>query len=276
MPMVVGLVFEETGAIHFYAPGEADVRAGDFVVAETCGRPELARVALAPREMDPTRLPATLHPVMRVASEEDKARLAENRALEDRTRSVAPGIIEMLDLPMKMIDVEAAFEGGKVTVFFAADGRIDFRELVRELANALNVRVQMHQLGARDHAKMVGGLASCGRELCCATWMRMFEPVSMRMAKEQSLFLNPSKFSGNCGKLKCCLRYEYDFYTEAHEAAPIVGDNFETPEGWGRVSDVSLAKGSFTVDVPDAGPVEMKLHLSAEPAIECDEHPPDA
>jgi cell fate regulator YaaT (PSP1 superfamily) len=205
---------------------------------------------------------------MRVATPDDMTRNDANLRIEAAAREVVPDKIALLDLPMKMIDVDVDWDGGRITVFFAAEGRVDFRELVRVLASALGVRVMMHQLGARDHAKMIGGLASCGREICCSTWMRAFEPVSMRMAKEQSLFLNPSKFSGNCGKLKCCLRYEYEFYSEGHDAPPVLAQEYSTPEGTGTVVEVNAAGTNVRVDVPNVGIVDVKLHTRIAPPPE--------
>jgi cell fate regulator YaaT (PSP1 superfamily) len=265
MPTVVGLTFEDGGGMHLYKPGQTELSRGDLVVVDIAGDPHVARVVFGPKEMPHERVPVALPAVVRPASDEDRRRWESNRELESRAMAVVPEKIRQLDLPMKLIDVEAQFDGGRITVFFAAEGRIDFRELVRELVSALSVRVLMHQVGARDHAKMLGGIGSCGRELCCSTWMPSFEPVSMRMAKEQSLFLNPSKFSGNCGKLKCCLRYEYDFYMESHDEAPSIGNACETPEGWGRITEVNTVKGSFTVEVPHIGRVEMTMRLNAQP-----------
>lgn len=232
MPTVVGLAFEPAGTIHHFSPALMTLAEGDIVVADTAAGPRVAQVVIPPRQIGQDRLPTAVRMVMRIASPEDVARNDSNTRLEQKARVILPEKIAQLDLSMKMIDVDADWDGTRITVFFAAEGRVDFRDLVRVLAGALGVRVQMHQLGARDHAKMIGGLASCGRETCCSTWMPSFEPVSMRMAKDQSLFLNPSKFSGNCGKLKCCLRYEYELYCEGDNAAPMHaedGDISESP-----------------------------------------------
>lgn len=269
MPTVVGLTFHDGGAIHFYTPGQTTLAPGDEVVAETAGGQDLARVVFGPKEMASGLVPVALRPVMRIATDHDRMQTDRNRCLVSHALAVVPGKISALRLPMKLIDVEAQFDGSRITVFFSAEGRVDFRELVRELVAALGVRVLMHQVGARDHAKMLGGIGSCGRELCCSTWMPSFEPISMRMAKEQSLFLNPSKFSGNCGKLKCCLRYEYDLYADNHDGLPEIGEEIETAEGFGRVVEVNIVKGFLIVDVPRFGRVEIRLKLNATP-IGCD------
>jgi len=265
MPTVVGLKFDSAKTVRYYTPGGLPLGVGDVVVAEIGDAPELARVCVAPRELPPGRSETALRPVLRLAAPSDLAQAKENARIVAEARRIVPEQIARLGLPMKVVDVAADFEGGRITVFFSAEGRVDFRELVREAAAALCVRVHMHQLGARDHAKLMGGIGSCGRELCCSTWMRSFEPVSMKMAREQSLFLNPSKFSGACGKLKCCLRYEYDFYAEAHDVAPVLGADYDTPQGRGRVSEINALKSCFYVDVPRVGRVEMKLALNITP-----------
>lgn len=264
MPTVVGLTLEQDGLLHYYTPAHVDVRPGTVVVIECGNGYRLGTVRLGPMEMPAEAMPTALPSILRVATAEDRERDAFNRSLVERAHQAVQEKIEMLGLPMKPVDIEADPSGDRITVYFAAEGRIDFRELVRELTGALSVRVHMHQIGARDHAKILGGIGSCGRELCCKTWMNVFEPVSMRMAKEQSLFLNPSKFSGSCGKLKCCLRYEYDFYAEAHDMAPQLGDEFFTPEGIGHVVDINVVRQAFLVEVPGVGLVEMRLRLTAE------------
>ena len=264
MRTVVGVTIEPAGPIQYFCPADVEMAIGDMVLVDTPAGPRVGRVVLAARETLDESLPANLHSVMRLATPEDSVRSEANHRLEARARDLVPQKIATLDLPMKLIDVDADWDGTRITVYFAAEGRVDFRELVRLLASAMGVRVQMHQLGARDHAKMIGGLASCGREICCSSWMQIFEPVSMRMAKEQSLFLNPSKFSGNCGKLKCCLRYEYEFYSDAHDEAPIIGEEFDTPVGRGRVAEIDAAQSVVRVDVPEHGLVEVPLKVRVE------------
>lgn len=265
MPNVVGLTFEGNGFIHYYSPGDALLAEGEAVVVESPDGLRLARVVLGPRELSTDRVPLSLESVVRLATPEDLQQDAANRRLVAEAHPVVRTQIEQMELPMKVVDITSTWDGGKLTVFFSADGRIDFRELVRELTGALGVRIHMYQVGARDHAKMLGGIGSCGLEICCTAWMKVFEPVSMRMAKEQSLFLNPSKFSGNCGKLKCCLRYEYEFYSESHDEALVLGATVQTPRGAGKVVDINALKQTCVVLVPDVGRVEMRMLLDVRP-----------
>jgi len=181
-----------------------------MVVIDTPQGAVVGQVVHGPRDVPHNQLPAVLIPVTRLATDYDLERHKRREDLELRAPDIVVSKIEYLDLPMKLVEVQADPDAERITVFFAAEGRVDFRTLVRELSEILGVRVHMHQIGARDHARIIGGIGSCGRETCCRTWLQNFEPVSMRMAKDQSLFLNPAKFSGSCGKLKCCLRYEYE------------------------------------------------------------------
>lgn len=262
MPIVVGLKFESSRTVQYYTPGGLPLCRGDIVVAENGDGAALARVAIAPRDLPAGRSPTALRPVLRLAAPSDLEQSQTNARVVAEARRLLPELITDLALDIKVVNVTADFDGGRITVFFTSESRVDFRALVREASASLCVRVHMHQLGARDHARMLGGIGSCGRELCCSTWMRSFEPVSMKMARDQSLFLNPSKFSGACGKLKCCLRYEYDFYAEAQDAAPVVGEDYDTPQGRGQVSEINPLKSCFYVDVPRVGRVEMRLSLN--------------
>lgn len=264
MPKVVGLTFQGNGFIHYYRPGDLLLSEGDAVVVEGPDGNRLARVVTGPRDIPDERVPVSLDPVVRLATQEDLLRDEANRRLVVEAGPVVRTHIEQLGLPMKVVDITCSWDGGKLTVFFSADGRIDFRELVRELTSALGVRIHLYQVGARDHAKMLGGIGSCGLEICCTAWMKVFEPVSMRMAKEQSLFLNPSKFSGNCGKLRCCLRYEYEFYTEGRDEAVEIGSIIQTPQGPGRVVEIDALRQTCTVMVPEAGRVEVRLLLDVK------------
>lgn len=253
MPIVVGIKLAENGSINLFTPGENLLVAGDEVIVEACGRPRLGRVVYGPRNVSRERIPVALRRVTRVATEQDRAQAERNRALLAEAAAVVPEAIHRLRLPMKVIGLEAEHDGPRIIVYFAADGRVDFRALVHDLVRDLGVRVLMHQVGARDHAKLLGGFGSCGREICCASWMHAFEPISMRMAKEQSLFLNPAKFSGNCGKLKCCLRYEFDFYTDDPDPVSGSGEAPDVARAKGSAADRGGMKGPCSLSIPRAG-----------------------
>lgn len=259
MPLVVGVTFRKVGKVYYFDPGDMQLREGDFVIAETARGVEFGEVVLEPREVTEEELVAPLKKIVRVASGDDLEREASNRDREKHAFEVCERKIAEHGLPMKLLDAESAFDGSQVTFSFSADGRIDFRELVKDVAGALRTKVQLHQIGVRDEAKLIGGYGTCGRSLCCATFLSGFEPVSMKMAKDQSLFLNPAKFSGACGKLMCCLRYEHEFYKEAQRKMPAVGAIIELERGRAKVIDVNVVNSTLTVETED----EVQLHIKA-------------
>jgi cell fate regulator YaaT (PSP1 superfamily) len=205
--------------------------------------------------------------VLRVATPDDYRRKEANRAREESALEVCRRRIEARGLPMKLISAEYAFDGSQILFYFTAEGRVDFRELVKDLAAALRTRIQLHQIGARDAAKLLGGIGPCGRGLCCATWLTSFEPISMKMAKEQSLFLNPTKFSGVCGKLMCCLRYEYETYREMKSQLPAIGTEVLTARGKGKVTGHNVLKEMVLVELPEAGEVELRVDEVKTPMV---------
>ncbi len=259
MPLVVGVTFRKVGKVYYFDPGELQLSEGDFVIAETARGVEFGEVVLEPREISEEELVAPLKKVVRIASGDDLDREAGNREREKHAFEVCERKIAEHGLPMKLLDAESAFDGSQVTFSFSADGRIDFRELVKDVAGSLRTKVQLHQIGVRDEAKLIGGYGTCGRSLCCATFLSAFEPVSMKMAKDQSLFLNPAKFSGACGKLMCCLRYEHEYYKEAHRRLPAVGAIIELERGRAKVVDVNVVNSTLTVETED----EVQLHIKA-------------
>jgi len=212
MALAVGVRFKSGPKVYYFDPGDLKVRRGDMVVAETSRGPEIGQVIVSARQLPEEELVAPLKRLLRLADDEDRQRLAENAVREEEARAICQERINARGLGMKLVDVAYAFDGSKVTFYFTADGRVDFRELVKDVAAALRTRIQFHQIGARDAARLYDGLGSCGQQFCCVRFLSTFEPVAMKMAKEQSLFLNPTKFSGVCGKLMCCLRFEYDMY----------------------------------------------------------------
>lgn len=217
MVKVVGVRFKHAGKIYYFDPVDIVLTAGDAVVVETVRGVEYGEVVVAPKEIEADDVVQPLKQVLRKATEEDVQKREENTAKEKTAFNIGLEKIERHGLPMKLVDVEYTFDGSKITFYFTADGRVDFRELVKDLASVFRTRIELRQIGVRDQAKMLGGLGPCGRFLCCATFLGDFEPVSIRMAKEQNLSLNPSKISGICGRLMCCLKFETELYKGGKE-----------------------------------------------------------
>jgi len=258
MPVVVGINFKPAGRIYSFDPGNLDLRPGETVVTETARGVEVGQVKYGAREVPDDPAQGPYKQVLRRATEDDRAIVAANEAKAEEALALCRERVVARCLPMKLIRAEYAFDLSQITVYFAAEGRVDFRELVKDLASHLRTRIQLHQVGARDAAKLMGGIGPCGRALCCSTWLVEFQPVSMKMAKEQSLFLNPTKFSGVCGKLMCCLRYEYDTYRETKALLPVMGGEVNTPDGRGRVVGHNVVKEAVLVAFKD-GPEKEYL-----------------
>ncbi|MCX6343636.1 MAG: stage 0 sporulation family protein [Armatimonadetes bacterium] len=259
MPLVVGISFRKVGKVYYFNPGELALKEGDFVIAETARGVEFGEVVLEPRQVSEVELVAPLKRVVRVANGADLEHEAANREKERNAYEVCERKINEHGLVMKLLEAECAFDGSQVTFSFSAEGRIDFRELVKDVAGALKTKVQLHQIGVRDEAKLVGGYGGCGRPLCCATFLSNFEPISMKMAKDQSLFLNPAKFSGCCGKLMCCLRYEHEHYKESQRRLPAVGAILQWEKGRARVLDVNVINYIITMETEDG----VQIHVPA-------------
>lgn len=209
---VVGIRFRPAGKIYYFTPGGLELEQGDEVIVETARGIEFGKVVIGPRQVLLSETVAPLREVIRKATDEDRVRLAENRERAREAFGICQAKIAEHNLPMKLIDVEFTFDVGKILFYFTAEGRVDFRELVKDLAAIFRTRIELRQIGVRDEAKLLGGLGPCGRELCCATFLGDFEPVSIKMAKGQNLSLNPTKISGICGRLMCCLKYEDSDY----------------------------------------------------------------
>ncbi|HOA91149.1 MAG TPA: stage 0 sporulation family protein [Bacillota bacterium] len=214
MVKVVGVRFREAGKVYYFSPGDLEISENESVIVETVRGVEYGDVVIGIKEVDESETVQPLKEVLRKATEEDKIILQENRNKEKEAFQVCLEKIEKHGLPMKLIDVEYTFDRKKVIFYYTAPGRVDFRELVKDLASVFRTRIELRQIGVRDEAKMIGGLGPCGRSLCCATFLGEFAPVSIKMAKKQNLSLNPSKISGVCGRLMCCLRYEYEVYEQ--------------------------------------------------------------
>lgn len=249
---VVGVSFRPAGKIYCFNPGNLELAVGDPVIVETVRGMEYGAIAVGPAPYEGDDAEPPLKPVIRKADEDDRRRLEEIREKEREAFQICLDKIAAHGLPMKLVSVDHTFDGNKIIFYFTADGRVDFRELVRDLAAVFRTRIELRQIGVRDEAKMMGGRGSCGRDLCCTSWLREFTPVSIRMAKEQNLSLNPAKISGICGRLMCCLRYESETYARARREMPAVGSRVNTPQGEGRVAAVNMFKAAVTVRFDDA------------------------
>lgn len=251
MPLVVGVSFKKAGKVYYFDPSGIELHEGDPVIAETSRGIEFGEVMIEPRDVPEEDVVPPLRKVVRKASNGDISREENNRNREKQAFSTCQHKIQAHKLPMKLIDAEYCFDGSQVTFYFSAESRVDFRELVKDLAGALRTKVQLHQVGVRDEAKLFGGMGPCGRALCCSSFLNDFEPVSMKMAKEQSLFLNPLKFSGVCGKLMCCLKYEYPVYKAAKAELPSMGSVVTTPKGPGKLVEIDVLKGVLKLEFED-------------------------
>ncbi|MCK9222387.1 MAG: stage 0 sporulation family protein [Limnochordia bacterium] len=217
MAIVVGIRFKKAGKIYYFDPGALELAENDLVIVETARGTEAGHVVLGRKEVSEEEITQPLKMVLRKATDEDERQIEANRQKEASAFDICAKKIAEHQLPMKLIDVEYTFDNTKVIFYFTSEGRVDFRELVKDLAAIFKTRIELHQIGVRDEAKMIGGLGPCGRSMCCTTFLGDFEPVSIKMAKEQNLSLNPAKISGICGRLMCCLKFERDLYREAKE-----------------------------------------------------------
>ena len=244
---VCDIQFRTGTKTYFFDPGNLTVSTGDEVIIDTSRGPEFGRCVHGNHEVQPNEIVAPLRPVIRIATAQDKRVDAENRQREKRALEICQQKIAELGLEMQLVSAEYAFDGSKILFFFTADGRVDFRELVKALASILRTRIELRQIGVRDKAKMVGGLGICGRPFCCREFLEDFQPVSIKMAKTQNLSLNPTKISGTCGRLMCCLNYEQAAYEDLLKTAPKAESLVDTPDGRGTVTDVNLLRQSVKV-----------------------------
>ncbi len=243
MIKIVGVRFKTAGKSYYFNPMNFDLHAGDKVIVETSRGIELGTAVSGIREIDESELHSELKNVVRIATPEDIAHHEENTRLEKEAFDICLEKIKAHNLDMKLVEVEYTFDGSKILFYFTADGRVDFRELVKDLAMVFHTRIELRQIGVRDESKTLGSVGVCGRSLCCAQWLEEFVPVSIKMAKEQGLSLNPTKISGACGRLMCCLKYEQDVYEELIREMPKPEQKIETPDGIGTVVSVSLLRG---------------------------------
>lgn len=257
MAEVIGVRFKEVGKVYYFDPDGHTLKKGDRVIVETVRGIECGEVAMDNREISDEEIVKPLKKLIRTATEEDIATVTENKKKEKEAFGICQQKIASHGLEMKLVDVEYTFDGGKVLFYFTADGRVDFRELVKDLASVFKTRIELRQIGVRDESKMLGGLGICGRPFCCSSFLGEFQPVSIKMAKEQGLSLNPTKISGACGRLMCCLKYEQNAYEHLLKITPKPGAIVETSDGAGTVVDFSLLTGKLKVQLhnnPDAQP----------------------
>ncbi len=257
MAEVVGVRFKEVGKIYYFAPESKKMKKGDFVIVETARGVECGEVAFENRFINDDELVSPLKPIIRLANEGDIDILKQNKKREKDAFALCEKKIEELGLDMKLVDVECTFDGSKMLFYFTSDGRVDFRELVRNLAYVYHTRIEMRQIGVRDESKMLGGFGICGRPFCCSQFLGDFHPVSIKMAKEQGLSLNPGKISGTCGRLMCCLKYEQESYEHLLRVTPKVGAIVKTPDGTGTVIENNLLTGMLKITLerrPEAAP----------------------
>lgn len=263
MAEVVGIRFKEVGKIYYFDPDSMIFKKGDKAIVETARGVECGEVAMENREVPEEEIVKPLKRIIRAATEADLKIVAENREKEKKAFDICEQKIRAHKLEMKLVDVEYTFDSSKILFYFTADGRVDFRELVKDLAGVFRTRIELRQIGVRDESKMIGGFGICGRPFCCSSFLGDFQPVSIKMAKEQGLSLNPTKISGTCGRLMCCLKYEQEAYEHLLRHTPKIGAIVETREGRGTVLDNNLLTGMLTIRLdrrPDAAPVVIERH----------------
>ena len=247
MLKIIGVRFKSVGKIYYFDPKDYDVKMGDKVIVETARGVECGEVALVDREIDETRFTNPVKGIIRLATPNDMKTIEKNRQKEKDPFKICEQKIAAHKLKMNLIDVECTFDNNKLLFYFTAESRVDFRELVKDLAAVFRTRIELRQIGVRDEAKMLGGLGICGQPFCCSRFLGEFQPVSIKMAKEQGLSLNPTKISGTCGRLMCCLKYEQDSYEDLLKHTPKVGAIVKTADGKGVVEEVNLLTGKLRV-----------------------------
>ena len=266
MTTIIGVRFRNMGKVYYFGPKSLNIEAGDHVIVETARGVEYGCVVLGPREVEDSRIVQPLKEVIRIATPKDDAREESNRRKEKEAFQICQKKIAAHNLDMKLIDAEYTFDNNKVLFYFTADGRVDFRELVKDLASVFKTRIELRQIGVRDETKILGGIGICGRPLCCHTYLSEFAPVSIKMAKEQNLSLNPTKISGTCGRLMCCLKYEQNVYEDAAKRMPKVESFVQTPDGPGNVKSVDLLQETMKVSL-DSAPEPLKCYHNCEVCV---------
>jgi cell fate regulator YaaT (PSP1 superfamily) len=271
MTEAVGVKFKDAGKIYYYKSGEIEVTTEDKVVAENIRGLEIGQVVKPVVEVEEKELDSPLKFLKRKATYKDLQQAEENAKAAEEAFDICLDKIEEHGLPMQLVDSEYTLDRGKLLFYFTADGRVDFRELVRDLAAIFKTRIELRQIGVRDEAKMQGGLGPCGRELCCCSFLREFEPISIQMAKEQDLSLNPNKISGICGRLMCCLKYVTDIYREIKDELPAVGTKVKTNLGKGTVTDLNIVKRTLKVSLEVENDERIEVQADKVEIIEAEE-----
>lgn len=265
MVKVIGIRFRTAGKIYYFDPKDIELKRGDHVIVETARGVEYGTVVMPPSDLKDKEFNSPLKPVMRKATEEDKEKEKKNREKEREAFKICKEKIVKHGLDMKLIDAEYTFDNNKVLFYFTADGRVDFRELVKDLASVFKTRIELRQIGVRDETKILGGIGFCGRPLCCHTYLSDFAPVSIKMAKEQNLSLNPTKISGICGRLMCCLKNEEETYEELNRKLPNPGDSVTTNDGFkGEVASVNVLRQLVKVVIDEGDEKEIKEYKAAD------------
>ena len=265
MSLIVGVRFKNNGKTYYFDPGTLSLEAGDHVIVETARGQEWGKVSIANTQVEDKEVSSPLKPVVRRATKEDDERAEENERLGKEAIKITAQKVEKHKLNMKLVGAEYAFDRSKVTIFFTADGRVDFRELVRDIAGALHTRIELRQIYERDDIRLRGSLGPCGMPCCCITYLNEYEKATVKMAKNQNLSLNPTKVSGMCGKLMCCLRYENDYYAETCKLMPKVGARVKTADGSVKVEGVDLLKRQIRASLENKdGGIEIKVYKLGE------------
>ena len=264
MSKVIGVRFKRPGKVYSFDAGNINVKAKDKVIVETAMGQEMGEVVINNKNLTNNKIKSSLKPIVRVATEKDLKHFTENKEKEKEAFKICEEKIKKHKLGMHLVDASYTFDNAKLLFYFTADNRIDFRELVKDLASIFKTRIELRQIGVRDQVRRIGGNGVCGRELCCCTFLNNFDTVSIKMAKEQNIALNPAKISGNCGRLMCCLRYEQEAYEEKLKKLPKVGAIVKTADGEGTVDSIEILKGIVRVKIKDGEDTFYKKYLASE------------
>src|SRR5215472_6917344 len=266
---IVGIRFRPAGRIYYFDPQGASYTNGQYVIVETVRGVEAGRVVIASKKLAERELSDPLKPVLRLATEDELRMMLSFKSKEKEALVQCAQQVQQHNLPMKLVEAEYTFDGSRLTFYFTADERVDFRALVRDLAATFRTRIELRQIGARDQAKLQGGLGPCGKTLCCSSWITEFGIVSIKMAKEQGLPLNPSKISGVCGRLMCCLAYENDNYIQAKQQMPHIGTMLDTPSGSGKVVSINVPQNTVEVMLESGATIHVPVNTRSEPQYDC-------